>query len=399
MTIISRNESLLSVNENAVVQNLFKQAFERKGYQIHEASCPGEALRIYETSSIDLVITGISFSAADGLAFLYDLKRLDPDVAVVVLAGSVDLDIAKKAISYGIYDLIPVPFELDQVVSSVRKACEKKMLLERNKCLIEKQASLIERIHTSYKKLRELDQLKADFLVTISHELLTPLTSIKALTYNLLRGILGEVDPKKREYLELIKEDADRLEEILKDILNFSKLEAGKITIKKEALDVGLLISKVVRSMRPVAQAKGITLEENSKNSVPMVMADRHRIEEILANLVINAIKFTNSGGRISVQAASADGNVTVKVQDTGIGISRDHLDKIFTRFTQLNREAGPGSQGVGLGLAIVKKLMDLHEGKIWVESELGEGTAITFSLPKQMHQNLGERGMTDGAK
>ena len=376
-------ESLLVVEENEIIQALFSDTFARKGYRLFRASSPEQALRIYRQQAVDLVLTNVNFKAASALDFLYDLKRLDSDVAVLVLASYLDLEIAQKAIAFGIYDLISVPFELDHVVSSVRKALEKKMLLDRNKDLIEKQASLIERLHRSYKQLKELDQLKSDFLVTISHELLTPLTSIKALTYNFLHGVVGTLDKKQTDYAELIREDADRLEEILKDILNFSKLEAGKIELKREAVDVKTVIAKVVRALKPVAAGKGVSLDENGLADLPQARADRSRLEEIIANLVDNAIKYTPSGGKILVGAREGENSLVVNVRDTGIGIARDHLNKIFSRFTQFHRDQGPGSHGVGLGLAIVKKLVELHNGNISVESEVGKGTTFTFSIPR----------------
>src|SRR3989338_1720988 len=383
-TAASHKESLLIVEENAVVQSLIGEALQRKGYRVTQSLTAETGLQMYSQNAVDLVLTNIRFKNSDGLEFIFELKRLDPDVAVIVVANIADLDMARRTIAYGIYDLIPIPFELDQVVSSVAKACEKKMLLERNRLLIEKQATLIEKLHRSYMQLKELDKLKTEFLVTISYELLTPLTCIKSLTYNLLHGVVGELDPKKKEYAQLIMEDADRLEEILRDILNFSKLEAGKIVLNKEPVDVYAVVAKVVRAMQPIAEEKNITLRQINAKPFPAVSADRARLEEILANLIENALKFTPAGGKIEVDAADHPEEVHVTVRDTGMGIAPENLNKIFTQFTQFHREHGPGSQGIGLGLAIVKKLIEMHGGKITVQSQIQKGTTFLFSIPRQ---------------
>lgn len=384
ISMAAKPESLLIVEENKVIQSLLYETFHRKGYEVSQAFEPREAARLYRENPTSLVVTNIQFGSQNVLDFLYDLKRFDTDVAIIILASDVDLELARQAIAFGIYDLIFIPFELDHVVSTIRKAFEKKMLLERNKHLIERQASLIERLHRSYKQLQELDKLKTEFLVTISHELLTPLTSIKALAYNLLRGIVGPLDPKSREYIQLIQEDTERLEEILRDILNFSKLEAGKIVLHREYIDVQSVIAKIARTLRPVAEDKGLELIHNGQSAATQVWADRSRVEEILANLVENAIKYTPRGGKVELEAEGRIHDVRISVRDTGLGIASEHLDKIFSQFTQFHRRKGPGAQGVGLGLAIVKRLVEMHGGEISVESVLRKGTTFAFTLPKK---------------
>lgn len=382
--MIAKRESLLIVEENAVIQSLFQETFQRRGYDVRQAASPDQGLELYRNGPTDLVLSNISFKSGNGLAFIETLKRFDTDVAVIVLATHLDLDLARKSIAYGIYDFIPIPFELDQVVSAVLKGFEKKMLLERNKALIEHQAQLIERLHSSYKRLKDLDKLKTEFLVTVSHELMTPLTAIKSLTYNLYRGVLGELDAKQKEYAQLIEENADRLENILRDILDFSKLEAGKIALRRQEIDIRNVIEKVQRLMNPLAAQKGVDIKMNGAESLPHVSVDPARMEEVLMNLVENAIKFTPSPGRIDIVTGQDAESVTVQVRDTGIGIPQEHLTKVFSQFTQFHREYGPGAQGTGLGLAIVKKLVEMHGGIIWVESKIKKGTTFTFTIPKQ---------------
>jgi signal transduction histidine kinase len=383
MSALQRKESLLVVEESDVIQSLFYETFHRRGYVVRTATSPQEGWKIYKQSPTTLVMTNIRFRHANGLRFILDLKYLDPDTAVIVLSADQDFALAQQAVHYGIYDLITIPFEMDDVLDAVTKAFEKKWLLDRNRLLIEKQAALIEKIHAAYQRLKSLDKLKTDFLVTVSHELLTPLTSVKALAHNLLKGVLGALTANQKQYIELIRENADRLEELLHDILHFSKLDAGHVRLKREPIELGPLIDKVVRSMEPVANEKGLSIQANGIRPAAPVFADRSRMEEILANLVENAIKYSRKGGKISVWQEENPNDVMVHVRDNGIGIPEEQQATIFAQFTQFHREEGPGTHGVGLGLAIVKKLVELHHGKIAVKSKLGKGTTFTFSVPK----------------
>lgn len=378
-----KKRSLLVVDENATVQDLMESTFTRKGFAVVRSENPRLALARYCREPTDLIITNIKFANEDGIKFLESLKRLDNDAAIILISTHEDFELAQHAVAYGVYDLIAIPFDLDRVVQSVHNALEKKMLLDRQKVLIEKHITLIEKLHVSYLRLKEMDRLKDDFLATVSHELLTPLTVIKTLSYNLLKGVAGELKGKLKDYVMLIQENTGRLEELLQEILSFSKLDAGRVRLEKEVLELGNVVSRIVRSMDHLARFREVSLSIDSGATAGKIYADRIRMEEILTNLIANAIKFTPRRGKVSIGLCEQDDSWVIHVRDTGFGIASEHLDKIFTPFLQFNREQIEGRQGVGLGLAITKKLVDLHGGSIAVTSRPGKGSTFTVSLPK----------------
>ncbi len=232
-------------------------------------------------------------------------------------------------------------------------------------------------------RLKEIDQMKSDFVSNVSHELRTPLTSIRESIGLILEGITGEVTEKQTKFLLIAKRNAERLTNLINDILDLSKIEAGKIEINKSAINLVDLIKELTESFRTQAKDKKISLENSFAASLPDVYADPDRVSQVLNNLLSNAFKFTSQEGkiRIEVKLSSDPKFAEVKVQDTGSGIASQDLGKVFTRFARLESMA-QRVPGTGLGLAIVKEIVDLHQGEVWVESEAGKGSTFYFTLP-----------------
>lgn len=384
-------EKVLVVDDDHQLQSRIEKLLTARGYHVFPSVTPEMALTVYSSMRPKLVISNVRFKETNAQDFILNLKKIDSDVAIVILSSPQDFELAQRVVSLGIYDLVALPFEADVFIKSIYRALEKKMLLERNRHLIEKQATLIENLHSSYQKLKEVDRLKSDFLINTSHELFTPITSMKALIHNLLKGICGELSPKQQEYITLIRENSDRLEELLKDILNYSQLESGQIKLLRKPLDLKVLIEKVVRRMTPIADKKNVTIRCSHEGSSEMT-ADSSRIEEILENLIQNAVKYNKKGGKIDLVSSINAAECILVVADNGLGISKEHYANLFNRFTQFHREDGPGKQGVGLGLSIVEKLVKLHGGIIAVESDVGHGSTFTVRLPIEVQSsNLGE--------
>ena len=233
-------------------------------------------------------------------------------------------------------------------------------------------------------QLKELDKLKSRFLSNVSHELKTPLTAIVGLAANMLDGITGRLNDKQREYLSDIRASSDRLARLIKDLLDLSIIEAGRVEIRSAPFALASLVREVANSLRPVAEQKHINIEVISTEASPIVWADRDRIAQVLTNLIGNAIKFTSPQGRVMVSAQMNGGAwAEVTIGDTGPGIPAEKAERIFDEFYQLTRP-GIESRGVGLGLAISKKLVEMHGGKIGVKSEIGKGSIFYFTVPVQ---------------
>ena len=242
-------------------------------------------------------------------------------------------------------------------------------------------------------RLQELDELKSKFLASMSHELRTPLNSIIGFSEVLVDGVLGEMTPKQQECVSNILASGEHLLDLINDILDLSKIEAGQMTLELTTFRVGPLFEESRTTIEPLTNKKMQTLKCEMEAPLPQVVGDRLRIKQVLLNLVSNAQKFTPESGTITLSCHLADDQTMLfTVEDTGIGIPPGDQDLIFEEFQQSNRRGHQkGRQGTGLGLAISKRLVELHGGRIWVESEVGEGSTFSFLIPLD--------GPTDGVQ
>ena len=234
-------------------------------------------------------------------------------------------------------------------------------------------------------RLKELDKMKSDFVSSVSHELGTPLTAIKGSVDNMLDGVIGELNEKQIAYLTRIKSNADRLARLINDLLDLSRIEAGKIDLRPTNLSLVTLIKEVAESLRPVAAEKLISLDIASRDPAVMAWADRDKVTQVLMNLIGNALKFTPPHGKVTIAVGrNGDQWVRVSVADTGPGIPTEEINKIFDKFYQIAQSGRQKTKGTGLGLTICKDLVEMQGGKIWVESESGKGSTFAFTLPAE---------------
>jgi PAS domain S-box-containing protein len=229
------------------------------------------------------------------------------------------------------------------------------------------------------KESEEASQKKTDFVSDVSHELRTPLASIKGFTATILSD--EEMDPRTRQdFLMTIDNEADRLTRLLNDLLDLSRIESGRIKLKEEKVRLTDLIKKSVESIRNQAEEKHLKLNMQLPEEFPLVFADSDKMSQIIINLLSNAIKYTLEG-EVLISARKENGYVRVEVSDTGIGIAKEHLPKVFEKFQRIET-SGIEAKGTGLGLSIVKAMVELQGGEVFVESELGKGTKFGFRLP-----------------
>ncbi len=226
--------------------------------------------------------------------------------------------------------------------------------------------------------LREIDRLKSEFIATASHELRTPLTSVQMGVHLLLEGALGELTDKQNEVLQACRQDCERLDKLMRDLLDLSRIEAGESQPQLATVSARDLLTTAVKELRPQVEAKGLEVRVEVPVDLPSVKVDRLQIERVIGNLVINALRHTKQGS-IRISAEHRDGNVAVSVCDTGSGIPGEYLPHIFDKFVQVPDET---TGGAGLGLTISKSIVEAHGGQISVQSEAGRGTTFTFTLP-----------------
>jgi len=270
-------------------------------------------------------------------------------------------------------------------------------------------AILYEEIKKTNIKLEKLEKLKSEFISIVSHELRTPLTSIKNSLDIMLSGKTGDITKIQDNFLNIAKRNVDRLSGIINDLLDLSKIEAGKMDFRFEPLNIAEPIEFVKSTFENLAEKKSIILTMKIASDLPQIYGDINRIEQVLSNLISNAVKFTSENGEITISAKKINASsintqlfdtfsgkklplkgdyVKISVKDTGIGIKESDIPKVFDKFQQIESSLSREVGGTGLGLPIAKQLIEAHRGEIWLESELKKGSKFSFILPVMMHYN-----------
>ena len=359
-----------------------------------ERSFPAARIEIAETAAQafekvsaqpwDIILSDYNLPDKDGLSILKELKERNCDIPFVIMTGAGDEKLAVEAMQAGAYNyLVKDEVYLSTLPRVIQDAMVKhadRKERERLQQEIREKNFALERAN---EELKKLDQLKSEFIASVSHEFRTPLNSIRESIALISEGVVKLGDKQGDRVFEIAKNNVNRLALLIDDLLDFAKLEAGRMRMDKQQYDMLLIIQEVIDSMKGLAEKKGIKLVCQPDSSRPFIHADKSRLVQVLMNLVDNAIKFTPPGGSITVHMAAKGSQVKVAVEDTGVGIPSDHLVKIFDKFEQV-RYHHPGTEirGTGLGLAISKQIVELHGGQIWAESEAGKGSQFVFTLP-----------------
>ncbi|MCX6012021.1 MAG: ATP-binding protein [Chloroflexi bacterium] len=228
-------------------------------------------------------------------------------------------------------------------------------------------------------EMRNLQTVRRDFVSNLSHEIRTPLATIKAIVETLQQGAIKDTK-FTHDFLEKLDTETDRIIQMIQELSELSRIESGKIIPEKSPLDIGEVIDVVKKRLKIQADRANLQIHSNVSSDVPMITADRRMIEQVLINLVYNAIKFTPAGGQIDLTAIKINNMLRVSIHDTGIGIPSDDLPRVFERFYTVDKSRSSG--GTGLGLAIAKHIIEAHKGKIWAESVEGRGSTFYFTIP-----------------
>jgi signal transduction histidine kinase len=259
----------------------------------------------------------------------------------------------------------------------------------------ERTADLARRGAELSEKTRQLEvanRHKSAFLAHMSHELRTPLNAIIGFSELLLTRMFGGLNDKQQEYVDDIRDSGQHLLSVINDILDLSKIEAGRMELELSRIDLPSVIDGAVTLVRERAQLHGIAVRTRFGDDVGELLGDERKVKQVLVNLLSNAVKFTPSGGSVEISATRHNGSCEIAVRDTGIGIAPEDQETIFEEFRQVGDDATRRSEGTGLGLSLARRLVELHGGRIWVTSALGHGSTFTFSLPSSARPELRQR-------
>lgn len=317
-----------------------------------------------------------------GLSVVVHLRTEGTQVGLLVLGGKESGDI------YSDQDLDLLEILAPEAAVAIQNAKSTEEIRRFNITLQEEVENATSDLRSANEKLQELDKLKDEFVSLASHELRTPMTAIKGSISTILEGYAGEISNESREFLTSAYNENDRLIRLVNNLLNISRIEAGRFIFNVQKVNIDGAISEVVKNLQMAAKEKSFFLKYERLTDLPPVIADEDKVKEVLINLIGNAIKFTHEGG-ITIRAKREGEFVITSIADTGHGISKEDQEILFQKFSRVQKEYSKQAGGTGLGLYICKQIVEGHKGKIWLESEVGKGSTFYFSLPASQEDAL----------
>jgi signal transduction histidine kinase len=364
---------ILVVDDEQSVATTIKAILQLDGNEVTAVTSGKEALEQLREHEFDVVLTDLRLDDLDGIEILRETQKLWPDTISIMLTGYASLESAVTALRSGAYDYLIKPSDVDELRATIGRALERRRLKQR----------LVE--------LEQLDKLKTQFLSMASHELRTPLTAVSGfmqIARRRMSRLAGANDvpapwraeaQKSDETLEMANRQAKKLARLIDELLDVSRLQQGRVEMRLSEIELADVVRDVAERMRLLS--KGHEIETKIEGAAPIV-ADRDRIEQVLENLVGNAIKYSPDSGRIDVSMRVNGANAVVSVRDEGIGVAPGEVEKIFGLFYRSPDPRADHVGGLGLGLYISREIVSRHHGRLWAERNTGAGTTFHVMLP-----------------
>jgi len=393
---------VLVVDDEESVVVTIKAILQLDGYDVATSTSGMQARKMVREVEYDLVLTDLRLEDGDGLDVLKAVRESYPETVTIMLTGYASLESAIQALRAGAYDYLVKPSEVEELRATVARGIERRRLGQELRVrlaeLAELNASLQQRIDEAtaelkerYEQLKELDRMKSQFLSIASHELKTPITAMSGFLQVALRRVRrmseGEAPVPVAdglrgitEQLEVVYRQTGKLARLVDELLDVSRIQTGRIEFRYGDVDLSELATEVATRMQLSTTAHEISVRHNSQS---VVTADRDHLEQVLNNLVTNAIKYSPSGGAINIEVRPDDGGVRLSVTDEGIGIPEKELEAIFGLFYRSPDRAARDAAGMGLGLYISKEIVVRHGGRIWAESAGTKGSTLNVVIPR----------------
>lgn len=380
---ISKNLiKVLLVDDDAVdaqlVKRILAKSLETLKFAVESVGSLSSAIDCLSSKKYDTVLLDLGLPDSNGIDTVRKVREVSPRMPIVVLTGLDDEETGLLAIRAGAADYLVKGQQLEKMLVRILL-----FALERRK---------------AEEKLKETVKMKSEFMSMVSHELRTPLTAIKEGIALVVDGLAGEINEEQKELLGISKRNVDRLTRLINDVLDFQKLESNRMKFDIQPNSINEIARDVYETMASTAKDIGANLLLELDDSLPKIGFDSDRITQVLTNLVANAMKFAEKGN-ITIKTSKKNGAIHVSVSDTGRGIKKEDLSRVFDRFEQLTTGGERKTGGTGLGLAISKDIIEQHNGTIWVESEFGKGSKFTFTLSISSTEELFRKYINDGLK
>ena len=388
---LSNDARLLVVDDEESLRITTAAIFENEGYIVDTASSGDEAIALLNDADYDLVLTDLHMEGGDGLSVLNQIRQQAPLTISVVLTGFASVESAIAALQEGAYDYLVKPCDIESMKHTIRRGVEhRRLMLAEQKARMDLQQlnlDLEQRIEERTAELKRLNEELAEanrakdvFLATLSHELRTPLTPVVGWIKLLRSGALDE--KSVAQALDAIERNAWLQSRLIDDLLDTSRIATGKLHFEPKPTDLNIVVKAAVDTVRSSAAARNVDLAVSLWPASLVVMGEPVRLQQIAWNLVSNAIKFTDSGGKVKVTTGLTGTQAHLEVVDTGVGIQPEFLPHVFDRFRQADGSTSRRHGGLGLGLAIADALAKMHGGKLEAQSHgVGQGSHFTFRI------------------
>jgi two-component system sensor histidine kinase/response regulator len=363
---ISEKGTVLVIDDEQAMRDSCRQVLTKNGYRIETAEDGDSGLDKVREIQPDLVLVDLKMPGLGGMEVLERISEIDPNIVSVVITAYATIESAVEAMKRHAYDFLTKPFTPDQLRVVVKRG------LERRRLAIE-----------SARLQREKELMKENFITLVSHQLRSPLASVKQYFGVLREGFAGDVSSKQKEMIEKAGRYIDDLLQLINDWLNMSRIEAGNITNTFETVDLVPVFSDIMELLEPLAETRKVALKLDLRDGPSVIEGDLESLREAFSNLISNGINYNREGGTVTVSTREKGDDLVVEIRDTGIGISRDNLHFIFDEFFRAKSKEARDVRGSGLGLPIAKRIIEAHDGFIKVDSEIGKGSTFSVFLPK----------------
>ena len=384
---------LLIVDDDQEFAESITDILVPEGYDPIIADRPETAAIALKTHTARVALIDVRLRGLSGVELLARLKAERPDLVVVMMTAHADTQTAINALRQGAYDYCDKNCEPDELIAALDRAFERQRLEAENR-------AAYETLRAAKDAAEAASRAKTEFLANVSHELRTPLNAIigfSELMLNGARGPIGNAD--YRGYLKDIFDAGTDLLRLINEILDLSKAEAGRLELLEDTVDIENVIRTVTRLVGPKADAAGLSLSADLPENPPLLFCDRLKLKQILLNLLSNAVKFTEAGGKIAVSMGiDQERGLYIAVKDSGIGIATADIPRVLQPFVQVDSALSRTHNGTGLGLPLASAMIELHGGKLDIESEPGKGTTVIAFFPAARIVNIADIATSQAA-
>jgi len=356
---------ILVIDDEEAMRDSCTQILIKHGFRVETAPDGQTGLEKAAALKPDIALIDLKMPGLSGFDVLDKIKEIDPEIISIVITGYATVESAVEAMKKGAYDFLPKPFTPEELRIIIRRALERRELAREAEKL---------------KKEKKL--LEENFITLVSHQLRSPLVAIQQYFETILGGYAGEINPEIKEMMLRAKERIKGLLQLINDWLDLARINRQELVSRFKPVSCLALLQKQIETFLPLAQESSIEISLKSEASSDVVLADEQSLEQALANIIHNAIKYNRPQGKVFIRLRQMDDHLAIEIEDTGIGIPPEHLPYIFDQFYRVPQTGKGLSKGTGLGLTIAKKIVEAHDGRIEVKSVPNQGSTFTLILP-----------------